>query len=102
MVSAPHLDIVAVWVHFQTAGFLAAAHGKNTDYIGVGGLTGSERMRPVDLQIAAPMRSASRNRPRARKRLPPSRCAFGISSPHRGHAIGQRAFTQQPHEARSG
>jgi len=31
----PHLNINAVYVHFWTAGFLAAAHGKNTDYIGV-------------------------------------------------------------------
>jgi len=33
----PHLDIVAVWVHWQTAGFLTAAGGKNTDYIGMWG-----------------------------------------------------------------
>jgi hypothetical protein len=36
----------AVDVHFQTAGFLKAAGGKNTDYIGVWVLTGSERIRP--------------------------------------------------------
>jgi hypothetical protein len=31
----PHLNINAVYVHFQTAGFLTAAGGKNTDFVGV-------------------------------------------------------------------
>jgi hypothetical protein len=30
-----HLNINAVYVHFQTAGFLKAAGGKNTDFVGV-------------------------------------------------------------------
>jgi hypothetical protein len=33
----PHLNINAVYVHFQTEGFLKAAGGKNTDFVGVWG-----------------------------------------------------------------
>ena len=33
----PHLNINAVYVHFQAAGFLTAAGGKNTDFVGVWG-----------------------------------------------------------------
>jgi hypothetical protein len=33
--ATPHRNINAVYVHFQTAGFLAAAGGKNTDFVGV-------------------------------------------------------------------
>lgn len=33
----PHLNINAVYVHFQAEGFLKAAGGKNTDFVGVWG-----------------------------------------------------------------
>jgi hypothetical protein len=35
--ATPHLSINAVYVHFQVAGFLKAAGGKNTDFVGVWG-----------------------------------------------------------------
>jgi len=34
----PHLNINAVYVHFQTEGFLKAAGGKNTDFVGAASL----------------------------------------------------------------
>jgi hypothetical protein len=35
MAGDPHLNINAVYVHFQTEGFLKAAGAKNTNFVGV-------------------------------------------------------------------
>ena len=43
---APHLNINAVYVHFQTEGFLKAAVGKTPTSSVCGLLTFSERVRP--------------------------------------------------------
>jgi hypothetical protein len=53
--ATPHLNINAVYVHFQTAGFLKAAGAKTPTTSACGVLTGSERIRPVDQEIVAPI-----------------------------------------------
>jgi hypothetical protein len=47
----PHLNINAVYVHFQTAGFLKRPGAKTPTTSACRVLTGSERIRPVDLEL---------------------------------------------------